>query len=180
MRASVNTELFSRNFSAVLPPIQLSYMLNCKAHSPYFHITVGSGARFGDVLGRTQLQQGLCLRFFLPVQKGVKVMAAIYPRGARLEGSHFVQAGAFRRNGSDPLAPSSFLETNSTNSPKLTQTSMSPSRQILVSLQAEDFSLTTAIFYEPDSLSSLKSSPSFPVVFCNQGDQGKASKSLSK
>lgn len=107
-------------------------------------------------------------------------MAAICPRRAKLEGSHFVQAGAFRRNGSNPLTPSFFLETNSTNSPELTQTYMSPIRQVLVSLQAEDFSLTTAIFYEPDSLSSLKSCPSFPVVFCNQGDQGKASKSLSK
>lgn len=103
----------------------------------------------------------------------------ICPRGAKLEGSRFVQAGAFCRNGSDPHTPSFFLEGNSTNSPKLTRNYMSPLRQILASLQA-DLSLTTAIFYEPDSLSSLRSCPSFPVVLSSQGDRGKASKSLSK
>lgn len=46
--------------------------------------------------------------------------------------------------------------------------------------QAEDISLTMAIFYEPDSLSSLKSCTSFTVVLNNQGDQRKASKLLGK
>lgn len=76
--------------------------------------------------------------------------------------------------------PSFFLEGNSTNSPKLSQTYTSPLRQSLVSLQAEDLSLTAAAFDEPDGLSSLKSCPSFPAGLCHQGDQGKASKSLGK
>ena len=74
MRASLNTELFSRNVSAVLPPIQLSYMLNGKARSSYFHITVGPGTWFGDVLGRSQLQRGLCLRLrFFPTSPRVQL-----------------------------------------------------------------------------------------------------------
>lgn len=62
MKGSLNTELFSKNASIFLPPIQLSYMLHCKAHSPHFHLTVGPGTSFGDVLGKSQLQQGLPLR----------------------------------------------------------------------------------------------------------------------
>lgn len=54
-----------------------------------------------------------------------------------------------------------------------------PYQEILFSCQA-DLSLTTAIFYELDSLSSQKSCPSFPVALCKQSDQGKASKSLGK
>lgn len=50
---------------------------------------------------------------------------------------------------------------------------MFPIRQMLASSQAEDISLTMAIFYELDSLSSLKSCTSFPAVLCIRAIKGK-------